>query len=211
MTGGSSLTIWGRDNSINVMKLLWTCEELGVGYEHIPLGGAFGGTDDASYLAMNPNARVPTIKDGDLVLWESNVCVRYLAHTYGNPGLWPAGPDARWHAEQWMDWQQTALNPRLGPLFIQLVRTKAAEQDRALIDSARDATAEQVAVLDQHLAQHDFIAGSSFSMGDIPAGSAIHRWFAFDIDRPATPNVRRWYERLGEREGYRKHIMKPMT
>lgn len=211
MSQDTKLTIWGRDNSINVMKVLWACEELGLPYERVDLGGAFGGTGEPAYLAMNPNGRVPTIKDGDTIVWESNVCVRYLAHRYGKPGLWPADESARWLAEQWMDWQQTALNPALGPLFWQLVRTPTAERDPAVIESMRQACAKHVAVLDGHLARHDFVAGSAFSMGDIPVGCAIYRWLAFDIDRPAAANVERWYERLTERDGYRKHIVKPMT
>lgn len=209
--GHAKLKIWGRDNSINVMKVLWACEELGLPYERVDLGGAFGGNDEPAYLAMNPNGRVPTIQDGDTILWESNVCVRYLAHTYGRPGLWPADEAARWRAEQWMDWQQTALNPTLGPLFWQLVRTRPAERDPAVIETLEATCAQKVAVLDGHLAHHDFVAGAAFSMGDIPLGCAIYRWLAFDIARPAAPNVERWYRRLTERAGYRKHVVKPMT
>lgn len=211
MTNGSKLTIWGRDNSINVMKVLWACQEVSLPYERVDLGGAFGGTGEPGYLAMNPNGRVPTIRDGDTVLWESNVCVRYLARTYGKPGLWPADGEARWRAEQWMDWQQTTLGPDLRPVFWQLVRTPAGERDPAVIEASRQACAKQVAVLDAHLGRYDFVAGPVFSMGDIPVGSAIYRWLALDIERPAAPNVERWYQRLAERDGYRKHVMKPLT
>jgi len=211
MSHESKLSIWGRDNSINVMKVLWACEELGLSYDRLDLGGAFGGTDEPDYLALNPNGRVPTIKDGDTILWESNVRVRYLAHTYGKAGLWPTSESARWRAEQWMDWQQTALIPALRPLFWQLVRTPAADRDPAVIEAMREACAKHVAVLDGHLASHDFVAGDAFSMGDIPVGCAAYRWLAFDIDRPAAPNVERWYQRLTERDGYRKHVVKPMT
>ena len=105
------LKIWGRKNSINVMKVLWACDELGLAFDRVDLGGAFGGTQEPEYLARNPNARVPTIEDKGLVLWESNAIVRYLAVTYGNPGLLPADTQSRWIAEQWMDWQQTTLHP----------------------------------------------------------------------------------------------------
>jgi glutathione S-transferase len=211
MSSNGKLKIWGRKNSINVMKVLWTCEELGLPYDRVDVGGPFGGTHDDAYLAMNPNARVPTIQDGALTLWESNVCVRYLAHKYGHPGLWPADDATRWRAEQWMDWQQTTLNVELSPLFWQLIRTPKAEQDPAKIEAARRASENNFALLDAHLARNDFLAGKAFTMGDIPAGCSTYRWLHFAIERPRHRNVDAWYERLTQHEGYRKHIMNPMT
>ena len=203
--------IWGRKNSINVMKVLWACDEMGVAYDRVDLGGAFGGNREPEYLAMNPNARVPTIEDQGLVLWESNAIVRYLAATYGNPGLLPADNQARWSAEQWMDWQQTTLHPPATKLFWELIRTAPEDRDLEGIEGARKSCGEAWTLLDETLAKRDFLAGAEFSMADIPLGAAAFRWFAFDIDRPATPNVRAWYERLCQRPPYQTHIMNPMT
>ena len=203
--------IWGRKNSINVMKVLWACDEMGVAYDRVDVGGAFGGNREPEYLAMNPNARVPTIEDQGLVLWESNAIVRYLAATYGNPGLLPADNQARWSAEQWMDWQQTTLHPPATKLFWELIRTAPEDRDLEGIEGARKSCGEAWTLLDETLAKRDFLAGAEFSMADIPLGAAAFRWFAFDIDRPATPNVRAWYERLCQRPPYQTHIMNPMT
>ena len=203
--------IWGRKNSINVMKVLWACDEMGVAYDRVDLGGAFGGNREPEYLAMNPNARVPTIEDQELVLWESNAIVRYLAATYGNPGLLPADNQARWSAEQWMDWQQTTLHPPATKLFWELIRTAPEDRDLEGIEGARKSCGEAWTLLDETLAKRDFLAGAEFSMADIPLGAAAFRWFAFDVDRPATPNVRAWYERLCQRPPYQTHIMNPMT
>lgn len=205
------LKIWGRKNSINVMKVLWACEELGLPFDRADVGGAFGGTQEAAYLAMNPNARVPTIQDGDLTLWESNVVVRYLATTYGNPGLLPEDTAERWHAEQWMDWQQTTLHADATVLFWQLVRTPKEEMDAAKIDAARRGCATQWTLVDALLSSHAFIAGDAFSMGDIPLGCAVYRWFNLPIERPDLPHLEAWYQRLTQREGYKKHIMQPIT
>ena len=203
--------IWGRKNSINVMKVLWACDEMGVAYDRVDVGGAFGGNREPEYLAMNPNARVPTIEDQGLVLWESNAIVRYLAATYGNPGLLPADNQARWSAEQWMDWQQTTLHPPATKLFWELIRTAPEDRDLEGIEGARKSCGEAWTLLDETLAKRDFLAGAEFSMADIPLGAAAFRWFAFDVDRPATPNVRAWYERLCQRPPYQTHIMNPMT
>ena len=205
------LKIWGRKNSINVMKVAWACDEMGVAYDRVDVGGAFGGNRDPEYLAMNPNARVPTIEDQVLVLWESNAIVRYLAAPYGNPGLLPADNQARWSAEQWMDWQQTTLHPPATKLFWELIRTAPEDRDLEGIEGARKSCGEAWTLLDETLAKRDFLAGAEFSMADIPLGAAAFRWFAFDVDRPATPNVRAWYERLCQRPPYQTHIMNPMT
>src|SRR6185312_17130987 len=77
------LTIWGRSNSVNVQKVLWCLAELELGYERIDAGMQFGKNNEPAYLAMNPNGRVPTLVDGDYVLWESNSVMRYLCMAYG--------------------------------------------------------------------------------------------------------------------------------
>lgn len=203
--------IWGRKNSINVMKVLWACDEIGLPYERVDVGGQFGGTREAAYLSMNPNARVPTIEDNGLVLWESNAIVRYLAVTYGNPGLLPADAKARWIAEQWMDWQQTTYHAPATKLFWELIRTAPEERDLEGIEKARLDCGAAWGLLDAVLAKSDYLAGAAFSMADIPLGAAAFRWYAFDIERPETPHVRAWYDRLCERPAYRSHIMLPMT
>ncbi|MGA0060647.1 MAG: glutathione S-transferase family protein, partial [Planctomycetota bacterium] len=116
------LKIWGRATSANVMKPLWVCDEMGVPYEHEEVGGSFGRTKDAAYLAMNPNSRVPTIVDDGFVLWESNAIVRYLANKHGKGSMAPSDPREYADADRWMDWQQTTVLPVMTPIFWGLVR-----------------------------------------------------------------------------------------
>ena len=70
--------IYGRNNSSNVQKVIWTINEIGIKFERLDLGGEFGGINTPSYLAKNPNSRIPTLEDEGFVLWESNSIVRYL-------------------------------------------------------------------------------------------------------------------------------------
>ena len=123
------LKIWGRANSINVQKVLWCCGELGLQYDRIDAGNEFGVNKTPQYRALNPNALVPTIEDGDFQLWESNVIVRYLAQKSGHGRLCPANIKTRFDAERWMDWQATVFWPALRPLFIELIRTPPAKRD----------------------------------------------------------------------------------
>lgn len=205
------LKIWGRKNSINVMKVLWACEELGLPFERVDVGGQYGGNREPAYLAMNPNARVPTIEDDGLILWESNAIVRYLANSYGHPGLMPEDRLQRWCAEQWMDWQQTTLHPPATVLFWGLVRTSPEKRDLAAIETARQSCAEAWEIVDSRLAQSDYLAGNRFSMGDIPLGAAVYRWFTLEIERPSFPHLEEWYQRLCLREGFNQYVMLPLS
>ncbi len=202
------LIIWGRHTSSNVEKLLWGCTEMGVPFERRDMAGKFGFTDE--YLAMNPNRVVPTIDDDGFILWESNACLRYLAAKHGAGTLWPEDLQVRANADRWMDWCTTTLWVALRPVFHGLIRTSPENRDMEAITAAAKSTGEILAILDDWLADRDFVCGDAFTMGDIPVGFVLYRWYALDIERVERPNVRAWYERLTERPGYQEYIMIPL-
>ena len=208
------LTIHGRANSINVQKALWAADECRLTYDRRDVGGAFGGNDQDWYLAMNPNGVVPTIEDDGYALWESNSIVRYLAASYGPPGLWPADAKTRGAAERWMDWQISTIQGGMTVLFWGLIRTQAEKRDLGAIEAARIATSALWARLDQHLASNAYVAGAAFTMGDIPAGCMAYRWLNLPFrrdDLPELVHLRAWYDRLATRPAYRTHVMITMT
>jgi glutathione S-transferase len=204
------LVVWGRKNSVNVQKVLWCCEEIGLEYERKEAGGAFGVVNTPEYRSINPNRLVPTVDDDGVVLWESNAVVRYLAAKYGG-GLWPDDLATRADADRWMDWQQTALWPALRTVFMGLVRTPPEQRDARAIEESRVKTADVLGILDQYLASRAFVAGDAFTMGDIPLGCAIWRWMALPIERPARPNVQRWFDALSQRSAFKSVVMLPLT
>ena len=187
------LRLWGRTRSINVRKVLWTLQELGVPFERIDAGLAYGHNHTPDYLAKNPNALVPLLEDGDFTLWESNAIVRYLCARYGDPTLYPEDLRQRFDAERWMDWQQTTLNRAGGPAFLQWIRTPAEQRQPAVIAQSVAATEPLLQMLDAHLATRPWMAGEHFTMADIPIGCEIHRWWGLPQPRLALPNLDRWY------------------
>jgi glutathione S-transferase len=206
------MKIWGRANSINVMKVLWAADECGVKYEREDVGGAFGGNDKPWYLKMNPNGVVPTIDDGGRIIWESNSCVRYLSAKYAAGSLWPNDPGERSEAERWMDWQLSTISEGMRIVFWGLVRTPADKRDMAAIGKAAKDLGGLWGRLDGWLESgRKYVAGQRLTMGDIPAGCMVHRWYALPIERPALKNVQAWYERLTARPAYAKHVMAPLT
>lgn len=201
------LKILGRNNSSNVQKAIWCCEELGLAYEREDIGGKFGRNREPEYLALNPNGTVPTIVDDGFVLWESNAIVRYLAAKYGAGKLYPNDPQTRGLADRWMDWQLSVVNPAITPVFFGLIRTPPEKRDRTAIDAARDKLAAAMKILDGYLAKSDYVAGSSLTMGDIPIGIMTYRWYTLEIKREDFPNLKRWYDRLAKRPAFQKHVI----
>lgn len=205
------LKIWGRKNSSNVRKALWAAEEVGVAYESIDAGGAFGLVNEPTYRAMNPNGLVPMIEDGDLVLWESNAVVRYLAARYAAGTLYPEDPAVRAVGDKWMDWTSTTLAPVFRDLFWGTLRTPPAERDPARIAAALARCSELLALPEQALAKQPYLSGETLAMGDIPLGCFIYAWFEMPIERPPQPALAAWYERLKARPAYRCAVMTALT
>lgn len=205
------LKIWGRTNSINVQKVLWCCGELDLQYDRIDAGNKFGVTKTPEYRVLNPNGLVPTIEDGNFQLWESNVIVRYLAQKGEHDRLCPADIRTRFDAERWMDWQATVFWPALRPLFIELIRTPPANRDATVISRAESLSFAAAQILDASLSDRTFLGGESFSMGDIPAATTVHRWYALDIHHPELPNLYRWYQLIKQRPPFRAVVMTPLS
>lgn len=204
------LTLWGRTDSFNVQKVRWLLEELALPHETVPAGGAFGRLDEPAFRALNPHGKVPVLVDGATAVWESHAILRYLAARYGGPAFWPADPAARAAADGWMDWAQTALQPAfLDGVFWGHYRTPPADRDTAAVARALARTAELFARLDRALADRPFLLGEHLTLADIPAGTALFRWFSIDIPRPDHRHVRRWYDRLQQRPAYREAVMVP--
>ena len=206
------LKIWGRKNSSNVRKALWIAEELGLDYEAINAGGAFGVNDQPEYLAKNPNGVVPMIEDGDFVLWESNTIVRYLAAQYApDSALCPSDAKARAQQEKWMDWTTATFAGPFRTVFWGVLRTPAEQQDWTLINAAKATVEGLLGIVDKTLSTQPYLSGETFGMGDIPLGSFIYAWFEMPIERMDLPHLKAWYERLQQRPAYRKAVMTALT
>jgi glutathione S-transferase len=205
------LKIWGRTTSSNVQKVLWCCGELGLEYERVDLGGPFGGNQDPEYLAMNPNGLVPTVKDGDLVMWESNTICRYLCTTRDGERLYPTAPAARTQVERWMDWQLSSIAPPMGALLFGLIRTKPEQRDHAAIEAARRKALAAWTIVEDALDSHPYLAGEQLTLAEITLGTLVYRWHAFSIERPLLKNLKVWYERMREHPAFKQYIEIPIT
>jgi len=205
------VTVWGRKNSVNVQKVLWALEEAGVPFMQVDAGGEFGLLDTEDYRTLNPNQRIPTLVDGDTVVWESNAVTRYIVAKWSDGDLWPIDPGLRAVADMWMDWVQTTVMGPLTRIFWGLVRTPPDQRDIADIRQNTIECGHVFKILDAALVHRDYIVGDRFTMGDIPAGAVVWRYLSLNIDRPELLHVDEWMERLKRRPAFQKHVMLPLT
>lgn len=205
------ITLWGRMNSVNVQKVAWCLDEIGAPYQRIEAGREFGVVDTADYRAMNPNGLVPTIRDGALTLWESNAILRYLCARYSAGAFWANDPAERALADRWMDWQQTALSPAMGPAFMALVRTPPEQRDMGVVAASLAATERQMERLDAALAGARWLGGERFGMAELATAPHAFRWLNMPIRRAPRPHVERWVEACLRRPVAGRTLTSPIT
>ena len=200
------LKIYGYAASINVRKVLWVCDELGLSFDREDWGGAFRPTSDPQFKALNSAGMVPVINDDGVIVWESNTIVRYLASSRGRTDLLPVQPAARAQVEQWMDWQGSDFNNSWRVAFQGLVRKNPAFQDPKAIEASLGQFSTMVGIVDAQLARTGaYIAGDGFTAADIAIGLSLRRWHSIPVTRPRYPNVERYYEKLLMRSGFQRY------
>lgn len=205
------ITVWGRKNSSNVKKVLWCLTELGLTYQQKDAGGPFGGLDTPEYLAMNPNKTIPTYQDGEFILWESNAILSYLADKYDDGTLLPHNAEFRARAAQWMYWSDGSLFPYIKAMMGLLVRTPAEQRDPVQVAELKQSLNRLIAMLNDDLAQRDYIAGDVFSIADMALAPLLYPWREVCHDRPDFPHIERWFARIETRPAYRDIVALPVS
>lgn len=193
------IKLLGRQTSGNVQKVIFMLEEIAAPYAREDYGRQFSNTTTPEYLGMNPNAKVPTLIEGDLTIWESNTILRYLAATKA-PKLTGATPAECTQVERWMDWLLAAVNPGYLAVFKD---SKKPEAERApdFAAQAKDLNA-QLVILDEHLQGHNYVALDRFTIADIALAPIMKRCVEFPIDRPKLTNVDKWLAGVSARAAF---------
>lgn len=207
------ITLWGRNNSTNVKKVLWVLEELELPFEQIQAGLEHGVNNTPEYLAMNPTGLVPLLKDDatNSVLWESNAIIRYLAAQYGQSKLWMEEPAKRAQMEKWMEWANSTLTPSHRKILMGYVRTPPEKRDHAAIEAAIKESEALFALMDNALAKQTWFSGEAFGLGDIAIAPFVYNMLNSGLTWQPRPHLQLWTEQLAERPTYRKVVMIPVT
>jgi len=196
------LRVLGRATSGNVQKVIWLLEEIGLPYKREDYGRQFNNTGDAAYLKLNPNGKVPTLVDGDTVIWESNTILRYLCNKQGGHALYPSDPAARSQVERWMDWQLASLNnPYLG--IFKEAKKPATERAASWAADARELKT-QLDILEAGMGGQPWLAGQAISLADVCLGPIVHRCLDFPVDLPGLAGLRAWRDKVAARPAFKK-------
>lgn len=192
------IELLGRATSGNVQKVIFLLEELGLPYERKDYGRQFENTTTLEYAALNPMKKVPTLVDGDAVVWQSNTILRYLANKTGS-ALYPADATQRSQVDRWMDWTLAELNPAYLAGFRD---AKKAEAERAP-DTAANLGGE-LTLLEGQLARSRWAAGTNFSLADIALGPIVRRCIGFPLGLPVFAKTQAWIAALQQRPAFHK-------
>jgi glutathione S-transferase len=201
------LKIYGRANSINVRKVLWTVDEIGIPYEREDWGRAFRPLSDPEFLALNPFGLVPVIDDDGFILSESQTIARYLAGMHKRDDLLPAEPKRRAIVESWMDWQGTEVSStHRAAVFANVFHLKVLGGQEVLDASLAD-WPKRMAVIEAQLGRTGaYITGPDFTLADVCIGLTVNRWFMTPTGpKPDFPAMSAYYDLLAERPAYLRH------
>jgi glutathione S-transferase len=193
------IRLLGRATSGNVQKVIFLLEELGLKYVREDYGRQFNNTNTDAYRKLNPNMKVPTLIDGDLVSWESNTILRYLAAKH-NPALSGATPAEKTLVERWMDWMLASLNTPYVAVFKD-AKKPAAERSADFAAQSADLIA-QLKILESHIAGKNWFALDRLTIADIALAPVVKRSLDFPLERPEFADLSRWMKVIEARPAF---------
>jgi glutathione S-transferase len=186
------LKIYGQPRS-RTFRVLWLAKEAGIEYEHIPVGITADNPQckEPWYIALNFNARVPTIDDDGFVMWESAAINLYLAEKYRSP-LFPSTPQGRGRMLQWAFYVANDVEPPMITMFQNRVLFPPEKRDTALADSAEAQLVAKLKLLNEHLAKNAYFGGDTWDMADFMVASVLYTLAAIKYDLSRYPKLNAW-------------------
>ena len=202
------ITLHGRDTSSNVQMVAWALAELGLSFDRLDVGGAFGGNNTPEFKALNPNGLVPVIEIDGLTLWESGAIVRYLGAKYGDEQFWPSDPAARAPVDKWAEWIKTTfVSSFLGGVFWPIISTKTGDPMPESFEPAVAKLQKVASIFETGVPAQGYYGGADVCFADMALGTYLYRYFDLDFARADTPRLRAYYDRLTARPAYARHVM----
>lgn len=186
-------------------RVYWLLEELGLPYEAVKLNMREKEHKNENYLKLNPNGKVPCLKDGEFVIWESIAINHYLADKY-SPSLLGLTPENRGLIQQWSVWSIVELQKPLIDIFIQKIFVPEDKRDHNLIEKAEKICLTLLSILNSALLGKEYIVGQVFSLADLNLASVVHITSAIQMDISTYKNIQIWLARLTERPAFQKYI-----
>jgi glutathione S-transferase len=189
------MKIYADPITVNCRKVLAGLKLIGADYELVHVDYFKGQQKEAPYLAINPNASIPAMVEGDFVLWESNAILQYAADKHGNATAYPTDLITRADINRWLLWESSSWFPSC---YVYLVENcvkpiLGAEPDPAVLDAQADNFHKLAGILDKRLAQHQWISGTpSPTIADVALAAPMHLHDWQQLPLAAHPHLSRW-------------------
>ena len=197
------ITLYTYPLSGNGRKVHWCLEEVGARYELMRVDLMKGEQKSSHYLTLNPNGKVPTLVDGDFVLWESNAILCYLAEKYPAVALMPTPLHDRARVFQWLLFEQTTFRPPISLLYRQTRFTPIERQDKQLIEQTWSEVRTNMEILTNTLVDRQYI-GVTFSVADMAVLPYVYLVRELGFDLSPWPAIAAYYKRLSARPNWQK-------
>jgi glutathione S-transferase len=196
------ITLYGISTS-RAGRCVWALEEIGIPYTHVPIHFNDGSTRTPAYRAVNPNERIPTLVDGELILWESLAINHYLADRYDG-GLRPRTPEAAARALMWSFWGNNEIENLLRPLLRNRLFLQAADRNGGEGELAAEQLVKPLRILEGALADRDYLLGGAISVADLNVSHGMFWLPVAGVEMAAYPRLSGWLGRLADRPALQK-------
>jgi glutathione S-transferase len=197
------LKLHGFQMSPNTRRALFALEEHGAPYELVNVDLMAGEQKSPAYLALNPTGRVPTLVDGDFVLWESNAILEYLAARYPDKTLGAQSARETGEMARWMYMNAAHLSPNVARIFAHTIRLPEAQRIARIADEARAEVDRSLAALEGRLAEREHLV-DRFSLAEIAIAPTLSAAPMLGIDLTRFPSVQAWLQRILARPAWQK-------
>jgi len=194
------LQLYGNARS-RAVRCMWMLEEMGIPYELIEKTTRPEDLQSAEYLQLNPNARIPTLIDGSLVIWESMAINLYLAQKYGGP-LHCTEPAILGIAAQWSFWAMLEMEALLLELLMHRALLPEFGRDPSYADRDELLLKTPLGVLDGALVARSYLAGEDFTVADLNVASILVWGKMARLDLSAYPRLAKWLNACLQRPAY---------
>lgn len=185
--------------SPNSRRVVAVLHHLGLDCELIPLDLLKGEHLKGNFLQLNPNHMIPTLVDGEFVLWESNAIMQYLCSKVPETSLWPADPAVRADISRWQFWQTAHFGRACGIFIFENILKKAlnlGEPDADEITKGEDSFRRFADVLEAHLKGREWLVGDHVTLADLSVGSFLDLTEMARYPLASYQEIQRWYKNI---------------
>ena len=200
-----SITLYGS-NASRATRNLWVLEELNLPYQQDKVNAQDGSSRSPEYLAINPLGKIPSLKDGDAVMFESLGINLYLAQKYGAGKLWPSDWAGQAKCEQCTLWCATGLEGFAVAMLVERLFKPEAVRSEALYKAAEEKLVGELTYLECQLDGKDYLVGNAFSIADLNVACALGGLNRIGFDLSAYPNVKRWLDACLSRDANKRVV-----